>query len=114
MSAHVCCNACSREHPPCLPAAPAAAPQGPHKGSSSSRCHWKVYYPEQLIAKAGSAVSAVIVITKGAVRMRFPPGAEGPKAVKEHTVVASVGESHPLPSTPWCTAFCSVACWCIV
>jgi hypothetical protein len=52
-----------------------------------------VYYPEQLIAKAGSAVSDVIVITKGAVRMCFPPGAEGPQAVKEHTVVASVGES---------------------
>lgn len=61
-------------------------------GNSSSRCHWKVYYPEQLIARAGIAVSDVIVITKGAVRMCFPRRAEGPQAVKEHTVVASVGD----------------------
>jgi hypothetical protein len=69
--------------------------QDPHKaavGNHSRRCHWKVFYPEQLIAAAGSPIHDVIVITKGAVRMRFPAGAEGLQAaVKEHTVVASVG-----------------------
>jgi hypothetical protein len=66
-------------------------------GNHSRRCHWKVLYPEQLIATAGSPIHDVIVITKGAVRMRFPAGAEGLQAsVKEHTVVASVGTLEPL------------------
>jgi hypothetical protein len=68
---------------------------------SSGRCHWKVFYPEQLIAAAGSPIHNVIVITKGAVRMKFPKGGEGLHArVKDHIVVASVGK--------WSAA---VQCW---
>jgi hypothetical protein len=60
---------------------------------SSGRCHWKVFYPEQLIAAAGSPIYNVIVITKGAVRMKFPHGGEGLHArEKDHIVVASVGK----------------------
>jgi hypothetical protein len=56
-----------------------------------------VFYPEQHIAAAGGTIEEVIVITKGAVRMKFPPGGVGQQAgllgsTKEHTVVASVGE----------------------
>lgn len=61
--------------------------------ANSKKCYWKVFYPEQLIASAGSPITDVIVITKGAVRMSFPPTRDGkPAVVKEHTVVASVGE----------------------
>lgn len=65
--------------------------QDPEK-KSAPRCHWRVFYPEQLMASAGSAITDVIVITKGAVRMRFPPAGAGHGPVKPHTVVASVGE----------------------
>jgi hypothetical protein len=65
--------------------------QDPEK-QSAPRCHWRVFYPEQLIASAGGTITDVIVITKGAVRMRFPPAGAGQGPVKPHTVVASVGE----------------------
>lgn len=73
--------------------------QDPHNNHSSSstpasarRCHWKVFYPEQVIAAAGGPIHDIIVITKGAVRMFFPPGVGANRGIKPHTVVASVGE----------------------
>jgi hypothetical protein len=62
------------------------------KNKAAPRCHWRVFYPEQLMASAGGAITDVIVVTKGAVRMRFPPTGAGQGPVKPHTVVASVGE----------------------
>lgn len=73
--------------------------------TGSGRCHWKVFYPEQHIAAAGSPISSVIVITKGAVRMRFPRGLHARD--KDHTVVASVGELCGTASTARC-------CWLLI
>lgn len=65
------------------------------QGSSAPRSrglHWKVYYPEQVIAPLDSRIEHVVIVTKGSVRMRFPI-VDGPHArTEEHTVVASVGE----------------------
>lgn len=60
-----------------------------------------MFYPEQVIGAAGDDIRDVIVITKGAVRMRFPPGVQGHGAVKPHTVVASVGESQCIFGIDW-------------
>jgi hypothetical protein len=61
-------------------------------GRFSRGLHWKVYYPEQLIAAHDSRIEHVVIITKGSVRMHFPI-VDGPHArSEEHTVVASVGK----------------------
>jgi hypothetical protein len=61
-------------------------------GRFSRGLHWKVYYPEQLIAAHDSRIEHVVIITKGSVLMHFPI-VDGPHArSEEHSVVASVGE----------------------
>eukprot|EP00775_Hariotina_reticulata_P012274 gene12274-12411_t len=54
---------------------------------------WRVFYPEQLIVSLDTPLTDIIIITKGAVRMRFPV-IDGPHGrLEEHTVVASVGDA---------------------
>ncbi|WIA41790.1 hypothetical protein OEZ86_009122 [Tetradesmus obliquus] len=71
----------------------AAKKQDSTIGRFSHGLHWKVYYPEQLIAAHDSRIEHVVIITKGSVRMHFPI-VDGPHARnEEHTVVASVGDA---------------------
>uniref|UniRef100_A0A383VZP0 Cyclic nucleotide-binding domain-containing protein n=1 Tax=Tetradesmus obliquus TaxID=3088 RepID=A0A383VZP0_TETOB len=71
----------------------AAKKQDSTIGRFSHGLHWKVYYPEQLIAAHDSRIEHVVIITKGSVRMHFPV-VDGPHARnEEHTVVASVGDA---------------------
>lgn len=57
---------------------------------------WRVFFPEQVIALAGGEVDDALVVTKGAVRMQFPPSSDSSGDGKPHTVVASVGASQLL------------------
>jgi hypothetical protein len=62
-------------------------------GAAQDAPAWRVFYANQHIAAAGSRVSSVIVVAKGAVKMAFPSSAAGDKA---HVVVASVGALSPV------------------
>lgn len=54
--------------------------------------HWRVFYPEKVVARLDTPLNHIVIITKGAIRMRFPV-LDGPHGrLAEHTVVASVGE----------------------